>query len=454
MEKINIKPKNFYLTTIVIFITIILLFSAMYPYSLDELRISHDNFADVFKQIKITFTTDAARFFSLPYIIFLRSYKYWKIVFSILNPFVQLFIVLSMFFIATGKKVNFNTTKDFYPFLLVVLLYLFLIPSPSNTLFWMAGVMNYSWALVPSLILLCLFRQTIDGKSFKNSALSNFLMSFCGFAAGMSNENTGPMILGLTVLFLIYCKYKKIKIPNFYYFAFAGIILGLTAMFGSGAGMHRLKSNRSYNSWIMSPLSLKIFLSLRYIHMLLIDTFCLPIINLIILLLVFYDKKLQMLKDKEFILSFLFYICSIVLAFVLFMTPEFSKRTYYSSAVFLFISFILTLLLIKRLYSINLIKYVSIALLIMAIIVSPLITIPHLFLYKQDKIRRQTISSAIKANKKEVFVNRLIVLKAPTDNWTIEYYDILWPKAEKKLNKKIKIKYPPYNGLSATTEPI
>ena len=436
MTKINIKPEKLYISTIIIFIAIILFFTAIYPQTMDELRFSHDNFVDTFKQIKTTLTTDAPRFTVPFHILLLRFPVFWKTLFTILNPFVQLFILFGVFFVVTGRKINFKTKTDFYPFLLLILMYLFLIPCPSNTLIWIGGSLVYSWGFVPPLILLCLFRKTIDGKELKSSVLSNFLMGLCGFSAGMSNENTGPMMLCLTVLFLIYCKYKKIKIPNFYYFALVGIVLGIGAMIGTGAGIARAKKSLFFYEWVKLPMQDKIVLFIGNINQILNATLWLPIINLIGLLLILYDKKKFIIRDKNFILSSLFCLCGFVLIIVLFAAPNILLRTFYSSIVFFFISFIILLLLIREIYHINFIKYLSLFLFIMGIIVSPLIAIPHISIYQQDKLRREYVAQNRKTEKEALFVHRLIIFAAPLDNWSIVYYDILWPCFEKQLKRE------------------
>lgn len=436
MTKINVKPKIFYITTIVIFIGIILLFTAIYPETFDEVRLSHDTWIDVFKQISTTLTTDAPRFMAIIYILLLRFCNVYKILFTILNPFIQLFIIFGMFFVITGRKINFNTKTDFYPFFLLCIMYLLVIPCPSNTLFWFSGTLVYSWGFIFPLILLCLFRKTIDEKHSKDSASNNFLMMLCGFASGMSNENTGPMMLGLTILFLIYCKFKKIKISKSYYFALAGIILGLTAMFGSGAGIVRIKKSLFFAEWLKLPLTEKIILFIGQNSKILNATFWLPIINLIALLLILYDNKKTIFKNKDFILSSLFCICAFILALALLITPDVFIRAYYSSVIFLLISFTITLLLIKKLYQINLTKYFSLLFLIIGIIAGPFIAIPHISIYKQDKYRRSFVKENRKNEKDVFFVPRLIVFSAPTRNWTIEYYDILWPHLKKPLTRE------------------
>lgn len=456
MTKLNFKPKNLYLITALIFILFILFLTAIFPISLDELRLSHDTWTEVFKQIYKTLTTDCPRFMVIPYILLLGLGPVGRIIFIILNPFVQLFIILGLFFVITGRKIDFKTTKDYYLLLLLCLLYLLFVPNSSNTLFWMSGTFCYSWAFVLVLILLCLFRKTIDGKFFTSSFLKQVLMFIVGFIAGMSNENTGPMLLGLFILFLLYCKYKKIKISSFYYYALAGVALGILAMFGSGANKYRLYHTWQHTEWIALSISDKLFIYFHKFNAFLQTSFWLPVITLLGYLFVLYENKLAIVKNKNFLLGFLFCGCGFVLALVFFMSPEVGLRVYYSAVLFFFISFISLLLILQKLYKINLIKYFALGLFILWLVWLPLITIPYVSLYKADKQRRQTIERAVKNNKKEVFVNRMVVLRGPTDNLTILYYDILIPHLDNKLEKdfKIKLLYEEPNKLSILTAPI
>lgn len=439
MLKINIKPKVLYWTTIAMFIAIICFFTAIYPLSLDEYRISSISFPETFSNLKTVLTLDCARFPMIFYVLFTRFMDIWKICFSIINPFIQLLIIFGMFFVVTGRKVNFKDTKDFYLFLLLILMYLLMVPSPSNTLFWMSGTMVYSWGFVPPLILLCLFRQTIDGKELKSSIGIKVLMLIISFAAGMSNENTGPMMIGLTVLFLIYCKFKKIRIPDFYYYVLSGTFMGVFMMFATGAGIQRLYTYTSLYKWNHLPFSDKILVFLWHFNRFLNALFWLPIVNLIGLLLILYDKKKLIIKDKDFILSSLFCLCGFLLTLALVMAPYVQLRTHYSSAVFFFISFAMMILVIQKFYHVNLIKYLTLTMFIVGIVISPFIALPYIHLYKQNHNRDKIIAQARKEGKQGVFVNRLTVLKGPTDNWSIQYYDILWDWNFSRLERKYKI---------------
>ena len=456
MIAFNFKPKNIYLITALVFILFILFFTAIFPISLDEFRLAHDTWAEVFKQIYITLTTDSPRFMMIPYILLLGLGLTGRIIFIILNPFVQLFIIWGLFFVIKGRKLNFTTTKDYYLFLFLCLMYILFLPNSSNNIFWMAGTFVYSWSFVPVLILLCLFRQTIDGKFFKSTFLKKILMLFIGFCAGMSNENTGPMMLCLFILFLSYCKYKKIKIPSFYYYALAGVGLGIGAMFGSGANKYRLYHNWHHTSWITTTISEKLLIYLHKFNGFLNDYLWFPVIILFGYLFALYETRLAILKNKNFFIGFLFCVCAFVLALVFFMSPEIGLRVYYSTVLFFFISFTMQLLILQETYSINFIKYLALGLFILWLVWLPLITIPYLSLYKADKQRRQVIAQAVKKNKKEVLVNRMSVVGGPTGNLTIVYYDILLHFFDDKLEKDFKIKliYERPNEIYSMTAPI
>ena len=94
------------------------------------------------------------------------------------------------------------------------------------------------------------------------------------------------------------------------------------------------------------------------------------------------------------------------------------------------------LLIVQKIYRIDFIKYLSLLLFIVGVVVSPLIAMPHISIYQQDKFRREFVAKNRKNKNKAIFVPRLIILSAPTENWGIVYYDILWPCFEQQLNKE------------------
>ena len=110
MKRINIPPKFLYFTIIFLFAAIILFFSAIYPLGMDELRLSSASLAETFLQVKIEVTKDSPRFMSIFHVLLLRSPSLCKLVFTILNPFAQIFILLGLFFVITLKDA-FNRSR-------------------------------------------------------------------------------------------------------------------------------------------------------------------------------------------------------------------------------------------------------------------------------------------------------------------------------------------------------
>ena len=57
-------------------------------------------------------------------------------------------------------------------------------------------------------------------------------------------------------------------------------------------------------------------------------------------------------------------------------------------------------------------------------------------LHQQDQYRRSFVKENRKTKHDILFVPRLYLFSAPTENWSIIYYDILWPTFEKQLKRE------------------
>ena len=62
-----------------------------------------------------------------------------KIIFVILNSFIQLFTIFSAFYFIYMRFPCFDTLKDFGPFLLLLVFGTFFIVQPSDTILWIGG---------------------------------------------------------------------------------------------------------------------------------------------------------------------------------------------------------------------------------------------------------------------------------------------------------------------------
>ena len=201
-KNLNINPKICFGIIAFCFCAFILLCSFLYPFTSADVRFYILTQGNLFQTLKMQVLMEAPRFLNLVAIIGLYFGAKFKIFFCIVNPIIQISIVYLLFYFVKGRKLNINNQADVLPFLLICLMCLFMIPSPSTTLFWMGGTSNYSWTFLFCLLILSLYRFTYKGGTFKKIWYINLLWLFIGFVSGMSNENTGPMMLGVSVCFI------------------------------------------------------------------------------------------------------------------------------------------------------------------------------------------------------------------------------------------------------------
>ncbi|MCR5504000.1 MAG: DUF6056 family protein, partial [Elusimicrobiaceae bacterium] len=380
-KNLEVKPQICFGVITFCFCAFILLCTYLYPFTSDDVRFYVATRTDFWGTIKMQALSEAPRFLNLVAVAGLYFGLKFKLFFVLLNPFIQICIPYFLFYFVKGRKLNINNQADILPFLLICLMYLFMIPSSSTTLFWTGGAFNYSWAFLFSLLILCLFRYTYSGKLLKNTWYINAIWLFIGLAAGMSNENTGPMMFGISFCFIALCKYKHIKLPKYIYFIFCGIILGIALMFGLGGSYRRLHNNYIYSFFVNSDIKSKLFFSLYHFNVFLKALYFMPIITFLTLLLIACDKKMLVIKQEKFILSVFFLLCGLVLAFVLFAAPLVAERAYFSAGIFCIISLMLLLDVFQDTYKIYLLKYLTLCFGIYCLIITPLVVLPYFDLY-------------------------------------------------------------------------
>ena len=429
-KNLNLNPKIYFAIIAFCFCAFILLCSYLYPFTSDEIRFNIITQGNLFQSLKAQALTEAPRFFNLLVIVGLHFGLKFKIIFCLLNPLVQFCIPYFLFYLIKGRKLNINSQADILPFMLICLLCLFAVPSPSSTMFWIAGAFNYSWAFLFCLFVLCLYRFTYKGGKFKNTWYMNLLWLIVGFIAGMSNENTGPMMCGVSLCFILFCKYKKIKIPGYVYLCFCGITSGTAVMFGLGGSSERLHGDSFYSFFVSSALSSKLLFSLHHFNRFLTALYFIPVITFISLLLIALDKKTEVIKQENFILSLFFLLCGFVLAFVLFAAPLVAERAYYSAGIFCLIGFCFFLDLFKSIYKIYLLKYITLFFAAYCFVITPLVLLPYFSLHRDFKQRDAQIFLAKEQGKKQAYADIVYIVPGPTRNLNITYLDIVQQRAK------------------------
>ncbi len=421
MHKIN---KRYVLWTSIcaLFLIAVFVFSYLYPYTEDEYLYTYSSVKEVLYEYFLSYQLWNPRIGLLAASLILYFGK-WS--FLILNPLVQLSLVLAEFYFVFLRLPDFKEIKDIIPFSLLAIFALFAVSAPDNTLFWIGGACNYSWALLPFMLLLCGLRHLAENKNIlPNILLVKIIALIIGFFIGMSNENNSPMALLIMSGFWLYARYKRLKMQPWFYWVFAATAIGAVLLF-SANGSYNRANFWEFAGFVNLPLTQKLFMHINHIQDLIAATFYTPAILAIALPLAYFDKNsaYNRLKDKNLLLSLLCFATAAILAFVLFLAPRPPERAFYSASVFFMLSFVFFLKYINETFKTDIYKIVFIPLFAAMIAYLPLFTLPYADLYRQDAAIKSAAANAVSKGQPAAYVNKIKPMAGPTKNLTIFFLD-------------------------------
>ncbi len=416
------------------YLLFILIFSVLRPYGMDEFRNNYNSVKDIFTGFLSAYMTENTRIGALVNNVLLYLGQ-WS--FLVLNPLVQLLVVFQLYGLIFLRLPDFKTLKDFFPFTIIMLASVFAAAQPDNTIFWMNGACSYSWLMPCFLLLLILLRLNLEkGFTPPNNIWVKAGVFAAAFFTGMSNENNAPMALCIFILFGLYCLYKKIKPPFWYYWALVGIAAGLAALFGA-PGLYKRLDYWVFEDFRQSSMLKKMFMHASKMNDFFKISFFIPVINIIGLAVCAADgdKPAPVLKNKNFLYSVFFWGVSFTLAFVLFNAPAISLRVFYSASLFALAAFIFFIEYLREAYNFKLYKYIFVAAAAFAVLALPRFSVPYINLYQQNAAREAQIKQAKEQGKTFIYCQKFTVMKGPTENLEIEYYDYLHLLAIKQVQK-------------------
>ncbi len=338
--------------------------------------------------------------------------------FVLLNPLVQFVNCLCIFYIVLMHLPNTRELKDMPYFLIILCMSVFFVCRPSEVIFWISGAFNYSWMILPFLIMLCFLRQIYAQKFIFNDVL---LIKICffivGFFVGMGNEALAPIALVFTVCFGLFCNFKNIKTPRALSFMIFGLAIGCLVFFSAPAHYNKMLiagiSNISaVNLWQ------KLFFHLSHFNDLFMAQFFLPVLTGLFLLIAAIDIRNRNLKTDSFCFSLIFYIFGFLTAFILFIVPRPPLRAYYPSSVSFMISFLFLVRYYTEVYKFDFARIICIAIITESLCLMPRFVYPHYYLHLQEKER-----NAILKQQSEKEIKPYIVLKGPSKNLSIGLMD-------------------------------
>ncbi|MDR0735117.1 MAG: DUF6056 family protein, partial [Elusimicrobiota bacterium] len=353
-----------------------------------------------------------------------------KWLFVIANAAVQTGLAFSVFYFIFMRKPDFKTVKDIYPFALICLLSVMAVVSPDNVLFWIGGACNYSWMMLCFMIVLILLRGLALGRDkVKNNPFIMWgLLALC-FLVGDSNENNGPMALGLFAFTAVACYIRGIKLPKWFYFALTGIILGLLYMFTSPA-LYTRANNVLPFFYVDSSFTQRLFFHLyKENHLIFGNLLLAPAAGLILIMALALETKRTLSNNDAWTAA----VCLgsfVALSLALSMAPA-SARAFYSASVFGIMAFLLMVKFLCERFGKNILRPLFFIALIVFIVFLPAFTLPYLDLRRQDRDRQAVIKSA----RGDICVPPLTVIAGPTSNLSLTFYEPVMSPRFKEVNK-------------------
>lgn len=148
------------------------------------------------------------------------------LVIDVLNAAVFLVYIYLVYIFVRGWRENSVSL-----FLLVFLGVWFLQPIIGDTVLWLTGAANYLWgtAIVLAFLLPYRFCRGVPGKPLFRLLASIGLFLF-GIVAGWTNENSAGAMIFMVILFFVYYRSYKLKIPVWLIAGLAGAVIGYCLM--------------------------------------------------------------------------------------------------------------------------------------------------------------------------------------------------------------------------------
>ncbi|WP_147289271.1 DUF6056 family protein [Helicobacter sp. MIT 99-5507] len=161
---------------------------------------------------------------------------------------------------------------------------------------WGAGSLNYMWGILLMIIALLPYRlfwnDIFTNKNKQNKVIKNPLILFTNLLAGMASEQLGIIAILCHICFIVYAKYKHIKLGAWYYLGVISFVLGYLLLYFSPG--HAARSSMS----ILNGQFLKIseILALSFYQkidrvLLLLDSSMTDIFKIFVLLVLFLGTK-------------------------------------------------------------------------------------------------------------------------------------------------------------------
>ncbi|GAA5430007.1 hypothetical protein JCM5805K_0543 [Lactococcus lactis subsp. lactis] len=274
--------------------------------------------------------------------------QYNKIIFDVFNTLI--FILLGFIIYSILKKVS-NINNKIETFIFIFTLLWLFTPEFGKSVLWLSGAGNYLWtSIIYSSFLL------FNLKTQKSNLLTYVLVIVLGFISGATNENSGPAII-LVIILLVLWKYLSSKTLDVWrIFGILSSCVGYLIMFTSPGSQKRGQQQISLD-----------LLKDRLVHVYSASVSHFFFEYLILILFIFilvYQKKYS---KSNFIFTTIMLIGHFSSIYCLVLSTGQPLRTFFGSNILLIIAIVYLLNCISGFISLK--KYLSIVLITVSIIV-------------------------------------------------------------------------------------
>ncbi|NDW17846.1 hypothetical protein D0T53_02805 [Dysgonomonas sp. 216] len=232
---------------------------------------------------------------------------------DIINSLAFILFIALIYLHINGRK-SFSVSL----FLGVFLLIWYLEPF-GETILWITGSANYMWGSMLILAFLLPFRFYRNGeyKPVQNYIVALIMFVF-GTIAGCTNENIAAAMLLMIVLFFMFYRKNKWKIPVWVYTGFAGALIGYFIMIIAPGNAIRAEGTETSIFHIIYRL-------FRHTQALLNN---IGILSLVTLVLFVLQKKKNQNKDVIYY-ALIYVIATLSAIYVMVFSPAFPERAWF-----------------------------------------------------------------------------------------------------------------------------
>jgi len=247
---------------------------------------------------------------------------------DILNSAVYLLYAVLLYFHIKGREKH-----DALLFAGINILIWLIQPVFGETILWLTGSANYLWGTSFILLFLLPFRLFDNRSSQTKVLLKCSGMLLLGIIAGWTNENTAGAAIFITIVFLLYYRSQKWRIPAWAIAGVIGAIAGYIIMIAAPGNFARAELRASGMSMSAFQLSYRFLTSTQFLFQ------YLGVINLFGFILLVMVRKYTPDNKRTLFLSGLYLAGTLVAVYMMLFSPIFPPRAWFGAITFNIISF-------------------------------------------------------------------------------------------------------------------